>query len=276
MTHQHEQQPGSGQLWGSAEAVERWLQEAEQRKHLMGEATQRMLQAAGIEPGDHVLDIAAGTGDQSILAAHLVGSTGSVLAADLSPEMLKVAANLAQQEGLTHLTTQVMDAQQLTLPPNTFDAAISRNGLMLIPQPQKTLQEVWRVLKPGKKFAVLVWSRPERNPHFAIPLNVIKKYVPAFTGPSVFALADPLVLEQAFKDAGFHDIATEAIPLHLHAPSLDAFVQTRLGTVAAATQQLSSQERQRLLDEVRQELQQFEGPDGFNVTAETLLGVGRK
>lgn len=276
MTHQHEQQPGLGQLWDSAEAVKRWLQEAEQRKHLMGKATQRMLQAAGIEPGDHVLDIAAGTGDQSILAAHLVGSTGSVLATDLSAEMLKVAANLAQQEGLTNLTTQVMDAQQLTLPANTFDAAISRNGLMLIPQPQKTLQEVWRVLKPGKKFAVLVWSRPEHNPHFAIPLNIIKKYVPAFIGPSVFALADPLVLEQAFNAAGFHDIATEAITLHLHAPSLDAFVQTRIGMVNNATQQLSSQERQHLLEEVRQELQQFEGPDGFNVTAETLLGVGSK
>jgi len=276
MTHQHEQQPVSGQLWNSSEAVERWLREAEQRKHLMGEATQRMLQASGIEPGNHVLDIAAGTGDQSILAAHMVGSTGSVLATDLSAEMLKVAANLAQQEGLTNLTTQVMDAQQLTLPTNTFDAAISRNGLMLIPEPQKTLQEVWRVLKPGKKFAVLVWSRPERNPHFSIPLSAIKKYVPAFTGPSVFALADPAILEREFKAAGFHDIATEAIPLHLHAPSLDAFVQTRMGMVTGATQQLSSQERQRLLEEVRQELQQFEGPDGFNVTAETLLGVGSK
>jgi ubiquinone/menaquinone biosynthesis C-methylase UbiE len=276
MTHQHEQQPGSGQLWGSAEAVERWLREAEQRKHLMGEATQRMLQAAGIGPGDHVLDIAAGTGDQSILAAHMVGSTGNVLATDLSAEMLKVAANLAQQEGLTNLTTQVMDAQQLTLPANTFDAAISRNGLMLIPQPQKTLQEVWRVLKPGKKFAVLVWSHPERNPHFSIPLNIIKKYVPTFTGPSVFALADPTVLEQAFKAAGFHDIATETISLHLHMPSVDAYVETRLGMVAGATQHLSSHEQQSLLEEVRQTLRQFEGPNGINMTAETLLGVGCK
>jgi ubiquinone/menaquinone biosynthesis C-methylase UbiE len=276
MTHHDEQQPGSGQLWNSAEAVEHWLREAEQRKHLMGEATQRMLQAAGIGPGDHVLDIAAGTGDQSILAAHLVGSTGSVLATDLSAEMLKIAANLAQQEGLTNLTTQVMDAQQLALPANTFDAAISRNGLMLMPQPQQALQEVRRVLKPGKKFAVLVWSRPERNPHFAIPLNIIKKYVPAFTGPSVFALADPAILEQAFKAAGFHDVTTEALSLRFHAPSVDAFVQTRMGMITGAMQQLSSQEQQSLLEEVRQTLRQFEGPDGFNATAETLLGVGSK
>lgn len=276
MMHQHEQQPESEQLWDSAEGVKRWLREANQRKHLMGKATQRMLQAAGIEPGNSVLDIAAGTGDQSILAAHLVGPTGSVLATDLSAEMLKVAANLAQQEGLTNLTTQAMDAQHLTLPANTFDAAISRNGLMLMPQPRQALQEVWRVLKPGKKFAVLVWSRPEHNPHFSIPINTIKKYVPAFIGPGVFALADPTILEQAFTGAGFHDVATEAIALHLHAPSVDAFVQTRMGMISSVVQQLSPQEQQRLLEEIRQELRQFEGPDGFNVTAETLLGVGCK
>ncbi len=274
MTHHDEQQPAS--LWNSQEDVKRWLQEAEQRKHLMGEATQRMLQAAGIEPGDHVLDIAAGTGDQSLLAAQIVGPTGSVLASDLSVEMLKVAATLAQQEGLGNLRTQVMDAQQLDLEENTFDAAISRNGLMLMPQPQQALQEVYRVLKPGKKFAVLVWSRPERNPHFSIALNTIKKYVPGFIGPSVFALADPTILEQNFKDAGFHDIATEAIPLHLHMPSVDAYVKTRLGMVAGATQHLSSQEQQNLLEEVRQQLRQFEGPDGINMGAETLLGVGCK
>jgi SAM-dependent methyltransferase len=190
--------------------------------------------------------------------------------------MLKIAAKLAQQEGLTNLTTQVMDAQQLALPANTFDAAISRNGLMLMPQPRQALQEVWRVLKPGKKFAVLVWSRPEHNPHFSIPLNIIKKYVPAFTAPSVFSLADPAVLEQAFTSAGFHDVATEAISLHLHAPSVDAFVQTRMGMISGAMQQLSPQEQQSLLEEVRQALHQFEGPDGFNATAETLLGVGSK
>src|SRR2546430_13276160 len=100
-------------VWSSSEVAEHWQQDVERRRQDMAEATQRMLKAAGLGPGDHVLDIGAGTGDQSILAARLVGPVGSILATDLSADMLTIAARVAQQEGLTNITTRVMDAQQL-------------------------------------------------------------------------------------------------------------------------------------------------------------------
>src|SRR5438132_12310234 len=130
MSEEDQEHLSQHSLWSSSEVAERWQQDIERRRVDFAEATQRMLEAAGLGPGDHVLDIAAGTGDQRLLAARRVGPGGSVLATDLSEDMLKVAARLAQQEGLTNITTRVLDAQQLDLQANTFDAVISRLGLM--------------------------------------------------------------------------------------------------------------------------------------------------
>ncbi len=121
--------PQSG-LWSSSEMAEHWQQDVERRRQDFAEATQRMLESAGLGPGDHVLDIAAGTGDQSILAARRVGPGGSILATDISADMLGIAARVAQQEGLTTITTRVMDAQQLDLEDNAFDAVICRLALI--------------------------------------------------------------------------------------------------------------------------------------------------
>ena len=144
--------------WRSPEVTHHWQQEAEQRQLSMEEATRQMLLSAQLRPGDRVLDIAAGTGDQSMLAARLVGPTGWVLATDISADMLQVAASRAQQEKLTNISTQVLDATQLDLDDKTFDAAICRNGLMmLVPRLGQALSEIHRVLKPGRPLAALVW-----------------------------------------------------------------------------------------------------------------------
>src|SRR5215467_4093711 len=110
----HEQQPQM-HIWNSPEGVKAWGQEAGPRQQVMEEATEEMLRAAGLKAGYHVLDLAAGTGDQSLLAARKVGPGGMVLATDLSGEMLNVAAKRAQTEGLTNIMTRVMDAEQLNL-----------------------------------------------------------------------------------------------------------------------------------------------------------------
>src|ERR1700686_4568737 len=144
-------------LWSSSEIAEHWQQDVERRRLDFAEATQSMLEAAGLGPGDRVLDIAAGTGDQSLLAARLVGPGGSILATDISAEMLGIAARVVQQEGLTTITTSVMDAQQLFLQGNAFDAVICRLGLLLTPTLQPLLREIRRLLKPGRPLAALVW-----------------------------------------------------------------------------------------------------------------------
>src|SRR2546423_14191212 len=86
-------------FWSSSEVAEHWQQDVERRRQDMAEATQRMLKAAGLGPGDHVLDIGAGTGGQSILAARRVGPVGSLPATELSAGMLSNAPRVAPEGG---------------------------------------------------------------------------------------------------------------------------------------------------------------------------------
>jgi ubiquinone/menaquinone biosynthesis C-methylase UbiE len=265
-------------LWSASEA-ERWQQDVERRRHDFAAATQRMLEAAELQPGDHVLDIAAGTGDQSFSAARLVGPGGSILATDISADMLSIAARLAQQEGLTNITTRVMDAQQLELEDEAFDAVICRLGLMLLPHPERALSEIRRVLKPGGKLAALVWSAPEHNPLWSLPLSILSNYVRGEDAPrpDPFALSDPSVFERELTDAGFHVVSTRALPFTSHYASLEAFLHsTGSRLTAGVLAQLSQSGQQHLLGEMRQALSQFEGSQGLLAPAELLLGVGSK
>jgi ubiquinone/menaquinone biosynthesis C-methylase UbiE len=266
-------------LWSSSEVAEHWQQDVERRRFDFAEATERMLEAAELVPGDHVLDIAAGTGDQSILAARRVGPGGSVLATDISAEMLGIAAHVAQLEGFTTLTTRVMDAEHLDLPDNAFDAVICRLALMLFPNRKLALMEIRRVLKPGGKLASLVWSAPEHNPLFALPLAIVANYAGGASShlPDPFALSDPSVFERELTEAGFSGAITHALPFESHYASLDAFLQSTASRLTAGAKgQLRKTEQQHLLEEVRQALSQFEGSHGLAAPAEFLLGVGSK
>lgn len=277
MSEEYKEQMPQNTFWGSSEVAEHWQQDVERRRQDMAEATQRMLEAAGLKQGNHVLDIAAGTGDQSIFAARRVEPGGSVLATDISAEMLNIAARFAQLEGFTNITTRVMDAEQLDLEDNAFDAVICRLGLMLIPHPQQALREIRRVLKPGGKLAALVWSAPENNPLFSLPLAILSKYAREASShpPNLFALSDPAVFERELTETGFYVVITHALPFQSHYASLDAFLHsTASRLIAGVMGQLSQQEQQQLLEEVRQALRQFEGSHGLVAPAELLLGVG--
>lgn len=266
-------------FWNSSETAEHWQQDAERRRQNFAEATQHMLDAAELGPGDHVLDIGAGTGDQSLLAAQRVGPGGSVLATDLSAEMLTIAARVAEQERLTTITTRVMNAEQLDLEDRAFDAVISRLALMLIPDLKQALREIYRVLKPGRKLAALVWSTPENNPLFALPLAILAKYAKGADSPSLhpLALSNPAVFERELTEAGFSEVSTRTLAFQSHYTSLDAFLHSTASRLTAGVaERLSQQEQQQLLAEVRQALSQFESPHGLVAPAEMLLGAGRK
>ncbi|HEY7415016.1 MAG TPA: class I SAM-dependent methyltransferase [Ktedonobacteraceae bacterium] len=249
--------------------------------NLYGPATQQMLEAAKLQPGDHVLDIAAGTGDQSRQAARLIGPEGSVLATDISQVALDVATRLAQEEGLNNITTRTMNAEQLDLPENRYDAAISRLGLMLIPQKQQALMEIRRVLKPGGKIAALVWSKPEHNPLFALYVTIVENLLSAedlleeqWTDP--FSLADAAFFASALTSAGFQEVQVQALPLTFLFSSFEVLTTWWYSPFDEALAKLEPESRSRKLEEIRQVVHQFEGPQGIVAPAELLLGTGIK
>jgi ubiquinone/menaquinone biosynthesis C-methylase UbiE len=270
------------ETWSSAVAAENWRAGAGRRAQAFGPITERMLDAAAVGPGMRVLDVAAGTGDTSLLAAQRVGASGSVLATDISASMLEVAADAAAAAGLANLETLVRDASQLTLPPRSFDAAISRNGLMFMPDLRAALTAVRGALKPGARLAAIVWSTVDRNPYMGVPIDVVRAAhgEPSSTPTIVraFSLSAPGVFEQALTSAGFSNVRVERVPFERSFESLAAARDAILTGSAAMVElmgDVDEHERNQLLDQIMARFTEFRRPDGScALPSESLLGSG--
>ena len=269
------------QQWQSAaDAWDRWTPTIQS---WLGPATARMLDLTGISPGNRVLDIAAGAGEPAISAAKRVGPTGYVLATDISSNILDYARQAATAQGLTNVETQVMDGEHLELPDASFNAVLSRVGLIYFPDRQRALSEIFRVLVPGGRIGSIVYSTAENNQFFSIPISVIRRRAqlpapePGLPGP--FSLGSEGVLAEAFRHAGFQDIVVERISAPLRMVSADACVQFEQESFGALHQMmsgLSDQEKADTWGEIAHEMRQFEGSDSFTGPCELLVGVGVK
>ena len=288
MTSDRPERDAAGTImeWESRETAEAWRQMRAQDSGVFAAATERMLDLAGVGAGDRVLDVAAGTGEQTLAAARRVGPAGSVLATDISASMLAVAADVLRQEGWSNVETLVADAQRLDLPPDSFDAAISRFGVMLIPAHQAALSAIRRALKPGSKLAAMVWSTAERNPFFALPLGILQVrglLPPPESGqpePGPFALGTPDALATVFRRAGFRDVAIEPVAVRWRFPSIAATLDYYRLNVAALPREtadrLQGAAGEQVFAEIEQALDRFRGPNGLEVPAEALIGFGTK
>jgi ubiquinone/menaquinone biosynthesis C-methylase UbiE len=242
-----------------------------------------MLDVAGVQLGGRVLDVAAGTGDSTLMAARRVGPLGYVLAADVSASMLKVAAEAAGKESLTNVETRVMDAENLALDADSFDAVICRSALMLFPNPAKALTEIRRVMKPGGKVAVIVCSALEKNPYHGIIHGIVQRLgnipLPAPGEPWMFALADSGALEDVYKRAGFLTVSVQAVSIKRRFPSVAEAIRTMrnsAGDIRELRSRLNETERERAWVEIEEQLRRFEGPNGLELPGEVLIGVGTK
>jgi ubiquinone/menaquinone biosynthesis C-methylase UbiE len=268
-------------VFKSAEVAEQWRGSKARRGKVNAAANEMLLELANLCPGNRVLDVAAGTGDQTLMAAERVGPAGYVLATDISANMLKLAADAAREAGFTNVEVREMDAEKIDLDENAFDAVICRQGLMFFPHPVKALTAMRSVVKPQGKVAALVWSAEEKNPYQGIPFAVVRRIgkIPAPTAgqPGLFKLGDSTLLEGLFKEAGFFDIAVHAVTLRRRFASAEKASQALENPVLRQLMaKLSEAEREQAWDETKRELRQFEGANGCEITGEMLIGVGTK
>jgi len=264
-------------------AAEAWYRWSPTLKQWLGKATDKMLEMAGITDGHSVLDIAAGAGEQSITTARKVGASGYVLATDISSNILEFAKQMAEQAGLNNIETEVMDGENLTLEDETFDAVVSRVGLIYFPDQQKALKEMLRVLKPGGKVAAIVYSTPEKNKFFSVPVSIIRnraKLPPPLPGqPGPFSLGAEGVAEKALSDAGFQNVKSERVdsPLLLRsAKDCVRFEKESFGALHQMMSSLSTTEKESVWTEIENELQKFESGNGFQGPCEMVVVVGEK
>lgn len=266
----------------AAEAWDRW---SPLLARWLGAATEAMLDAAGVAPGSRVLDIAAGAGEQTLAAARRAAPGGYVLATDISPAILRYAKAAAQQAGLANVETRELDGERHDLlPAASFDCAISRVGLIYFPDQQRALAGIRHALRPGGRFSAVVYSTPEKNPFFALPVGIIRRRAqlpPPLPGqPGPFSLGQDGVLARTLEQAGFRDVEVRKVNSPLRLPSAQDCVRFERESFGALLQMMAGMtqdEREATWDEIERTLARFQtAGDGFVGPCEMLVGSGTR
>ncbi|HEY0818411.1 MAG TPA: methyltransferase domain-containing protein, partial [Rhizobacter sp.] len=208
---------------------------------------------------------------------------GHVLATDIAPALLEHAERDAQAAGLGGIVAvRELDGEALTsLPAASFDVAISRVGLIYFPDQQRALAGMKHALKPGGRVAAIVYSTPDRNEFFSIPVKIIReraKLAPPLPGqPGPFSLGGEGALEAAFAKAGFKDIAVRRVPSPVKLPSAKEcmrFERESFGALHQMMSALDEPERAQVWHDIEVALSSFETKGGFVGPCEMLVGVG--
>jgi SAM-dependent methyltransferase len=249
----------------TAEAWNRW---GPLLARWLGPATEAMLDMAAVGP-----------------AARRVGARGHVLATDISPAILRHARVAAGQAGLANVDTMELDGERHDLlPAASFDAAVSRVGLIYFPDQQRALAGIRHALKPGGRFAAVVYSTADRNPFFALPVGIIRRRAqlpPPLPGqPGPFSLGAEGVLAKALEQAGFRDVEVRKVDSPVRLPSAAECVRFERESFGALHQMmagLGEDERADTWKEIEQALLRFETPaGGFVGPCEMLVGAGTR
>jgi SAM-dependent methyltransferase len=243
-----------------------------------------MLDAARVTTGSAVLDVASGAGGQTLAAARRTGPSGRVVATDISPTILTYAAKSATEAGLSNVETLEADGESLdAIDTGSFDAVISRVGLIYFPDQQAALAGMRRAMRDGGRIAAIVYSTPDRNKFFSLPVSIIRtraQLPPPEPGqPGPFSLGGPGVLEAALDTAGFSDVTVETVPAPLQLSSAAECVRFERESFGALHQMLAAlpeADRPAVWAEIEQALAQFETPDGFVGPCELLVASGTK
>ena len=193
--------------------------------------TNWLIGAVAVQPGDTVLELAAGAGDVGFAILEQLRQEIRLISSDVSPAVVDVARRAAAKRGLKGIEFRVLDAQDLEMRSGSVDAVICRWGYMLIEDPAAALRETARVLRPGGRLAFSVWSDPVRNPWTTIDAEVLAHvgYAPIAppTGPGgMFSLADPHRLRAMVQASGLGVRRTENIGVEFSYTGVeDYFVQ---------------------------------------------------
>jgi ubiquinone/menaquinone biosynthesis C-methylase UbiE len=240
--------------------------------------TDLMLKRLAPEPGQTILDLAAGTGVTGFAAAGVVGGEGRVIVSDFAEPMVEAAKRHAATVGLTNVECRVLDAEQLDLADDAVDGVICRWGYMLMADPAAALRETRRVLRPGGRLAFAVFTGPDENPWGALPAAVLVERghmpPPEAGAPGLFALADRSRLSQLLAQAGFSEPRFEEVAFTWRFADQDAFwtfLSEAAGAITIVLDRLDDHERLRVGQEIRERVEAFDGPNGIELQGVSLV-----
>jgi SAM-dependent methyltransferase len=214
------------------EAASGWTARQTTMRALSEPVSQWMVQAIDPQPGQRVLELAAGLGETGFRVAELVAPAGGVITSDQSEAMLEGARARASELGLSNVEFQVLNAEWIDLPVASVDAVLCRWGYMLMADPGAALRETRRVLRPGGRLALAVWGPAQENPWALLPASELRERglgpAPQPDEPGPFALGDPQAVRELLEQAGFEEVEVQALDLEQRAASFQEVWDTTL------------------------------------------------
>ena len=203
---------------------------ARQRDYVWGvsrEVGERLVTALDPQPGETILELAAGPGDTGFSAAARLLPGGRLISTDVAPEMVATAEERGRELGLANVDYRVVDAQMIDLPDASIDGVVCRWGYMLVPDPAKALAETFRVIRSEGRVAFSVWAEPDANPwgtavgRALLELGLVERPDPDAPGP--FRLADIERVRTLVRTAGFASPEIEEVPLTWHHETFEGY-----------------------------------------------------
>jgi ubiquinone/menaquinone biosynthesis C-methylase UbiE len=261
-----------------------WEKHHEIIRQMFAPVTQALVEDGQIGTGQVVLDIATGPGEPALSVAGQVGPNGKVFGIDPIPAMVAAARRAAERLGLQNVQFDVAFADKIPFPADTFDAVISRFGVMFFPSPLDGAREMLRVLKPGRKLALAVWHFAEKNPfHYSVS-RVIDRYVesppPAPDALDAFRFATPGKLRAILREAGVISLSKRLLQFTIEAAiSLEDFWTLRIEMSEKLREKiarLSNDQVTEVKRESRASLGEYVTGSGMSFPAEVLIVSGAK
>jgi ubiquinone/menaquinone biosynthesis C-methylase UbiE len=268
----------SRETWG--EMASGWEDRREWMMDVTGPVNAWIAEKIEAQPGQTILDIAAGTGDLGFNVAERVGEEGRVISTDFAPEMVDVARRQSEARGLTNVEHREMDAERMDLEDDSVDGVVCRWGYMLMADPAAALKETRRVLRDGGRLAFTVWRTPDRNPWAAVPgMTLVQRGhmpPPEQGAPGIFALGEPGRVRELVTGAGFEEPEPEEIAFEFRYGDFDDLWDTLIhiaGPLARVINALPDDERQATREAIKENLASYRDEAGAYAAPAACWGV---
>jgi ubiquinone/menaquinone biosynthesis C-methylase UbiE len=264
------------------EAASGWVARQATLREFSAPVSHWMIDAVDPQPGQRVLELAAGLGETGFLAAELVAPVGGVITSDQADAMLDGARKRAGELSLTNVEFQVLNAEWIDLPVASVDVVLCRWGYMLMVDPCAAMIETRRVLRPDGHVALAVWDAIEHNPWALLPTTELLErgliQPPPPRAPGPFALGEKQQVRDLLEQAGFAEVWVEPLDLLQRAPSFDEFWEMTLD-IARAFHDAVLARPETEIAEIRASLaarfEPYTAADGtLEIPMRTLVGVG--
>lgn len=239
-------------------------------------AQRALLGAAQLRPGERVLDVACGTGLVAFAAAEAMGPSGRVLGVDVSARMVEAARRQADTRFVSNAAFERMDGEALALADGSVDVALCALGLMYMPEPERAIAELHRVLRPGGRLALAVWGERGRCGWSAL-FDIVDAEVASEVCPLFFRLGTGSALAEACAEAGFADVTSARIDAPFeHADDAAACSAAfEAGPVALAWSRFNAETRERVQRRYLEALKAHGASGGYRIPGEFVVTTAR-